>query len=414
MTVRQTIALAALLIATGAAAAGEMTTTFTGEQISQWRAQTADERPCLLSPMITADGDELNHHRITVQWTGEGDVWISLAHSADEQWDRAISNRGLHSRWRKATRGEAMKIVSLHRGERFAWILLHTEGKVRIDQVTHTCYRGKGTLYGHMPMEYSFGGATLPFRIMLPRNYDPDKTYPLVISVAGSGSIGTKNDKNMESCILARHLFTQYYDQEEFDCFSLVPQIPPDQAVPAPYHPAGPRGAPDRWHPDWPTVNAEGWFVQATLALVRDLVANPRLHIDPDRVYFSGFSYGGKACWEFLKADPDLFAAAVCGGGWAIGPAYSKPIGAGLEQLAREAARYARVPVLIFAGEKDPMNPGSRAVHEAIEAAGGTSRFVEIPGAEHLPSASRGWGDPATLRWLFQQRRTAAAGPPAP
>ena len=36
--------------------------------------------------------------------------------------------------------------------------------------------------------------------------------------------------------------------------------------------------------------------------------------IDPNRLYFAGFSYGGKACWEFLKAAPDLFAAAMCHG----------------------------------------------------------------------------------------------------
>ncbi|MFW6154319.1 MAG: prolyl oligopeptidase family serine peptidase [Planctomycetota bacterium] len=408
MTIKRTcrVALAALLAMTAGAASGdEMTTTFTGEQISRWRVQTVDDRPGRLSPMITADGDELNHHRVTVAWTGDGAVWVSVAHSRNEQWDRAIDKKHLHSRWRKATRGEAVKVVSPNRGERFAWILLRTEGDVTIERVTHTCYRGEGTLYGHRPMEYTFAGRTLPFRIMLPRNYDPNRTYPLVLSVAGSGSIGTKNQKNMEKCILARHLFTQYYDREEFDCFSLVPQIPPRQFVPAPYHPAGPRGAPTRWHPDWPAVNAEGWFTQATLALVRELVSNPKLHIDPDRVYFTGFSYGGKACWEFLKAAPDLFAGAIAGGGWAIGPAYSTPSGAAADQLAEEVATYAHVPVLIFAGEKDRMASSSRAIHRQIQAADGTSRYVEIPGAGHLPSASRGWGDPDHIRWLFRQRR---------
>ncbi len=400
------LALAVLLATTTvAAAAGELTTTFTGEQISRWRVQTADERTCRLSPMITADGDELNHHRVSVQWRGEGEVWVSVAHSRDERWDKAIDKSHLHSNWQKATRGEPVTAVSAYPGERFAWVLLHSDGDVDIQRVTHTCYRGKGTLYGHKAMEYTFAGRTLPFRIMLPRNYDPSRTYPLVISVAGSGSIGTKNHKNMEQVILARYLFTHYYDREEFDCFSLVPQIPPHTVIPEPYFPAGPRGAPTRWHPDWPTVNAEGWYTQATLALVRELVANPKLHIDPDRVYYTGFSYGGKACWEFLKAAPDLFAGAICGGGWAIGRAYSNPEGPALQQLAREVATYAHVPVLIFAGEKDPMSAASRAVHRQIEAAGGTSRYVEIPGVGHIPSAARGWGNPANIQWLFQQRR---------
>ena len=62
-------------------------------------------------------------------------------------------------------------------------------------------------------------------------------------------------------------------------------------------------------------VNADGWFVQGSLALIQEMIKDAQYNIDPDRVYYSGFSLGGKACWEFLKAGPDVFAAAFCGAG---------------------------------------------------------------------------------------------------
>jgi len=401
------VLVATLSVADADAAMDELATTFTGRQVDGWRKQTVDDLPARLSPIITADGDELNHHRVTVEYTGSGTVKVSVAHARDERWDVAIDKRHLHSRWQDAPNAAEVRVVSPYKGERFAWVVLHTEGDVTIRSVRHVCYRGKDTLYGHIPLTYQYAGARLSYRLMLPSNYDPKRKYPLVISVAGSGSVGTKNVKNMEMVILARHLFTQYRGREEFACFSLVPQIPPFEAIPAPYHPRGPRGAPDQWHPTWPAVNADGWFTQATISLIRTLLADRRVNIDADRVYFTGFSYGGKACWEFLKAAPDLFAGAICGGGWPIGKAFSDPTGPFLEQLAAEVSRYRHVPVLIFAGGADRMRFGSKAVHKQIQAAGGVSKYVEIPNVGHVASAAGGWGDPKNIQWLFARRRPA-------
>jgi len=400
------------IAASSAIAAGELITTFTGDQVARWRKQIVDDLPCRLSPMITAAGDELNHHRVTVTYTGSGTVKLSIAHLADEQWGKAIAKPAFHSRFQKVTSGKEIRVNSKYKGERFAWLILHVEGDATVTSIRHTCYRGKRTLYGHSPLTYDFGGAKLPYRLMLPRNYDPAKKYPLVISVAGSGSVGTKNRRSMEMVILARHFFTQYYDDDEFACISLVPQIPPAEAIPAPYYPAGPKGAPNRWHPGFPAVNTDGWFTQATVSLIRALLADRRLSINPDRVYFTGFSYGGKACWEFLKAAPDLWAGAICGGGWPIGPPFSNPQGLTLKALEAEVAIYRHIPVLIFAGEKDKMSLGSKAVHRQITATGGVSKYVEIPSVGHVPSAARGWGNADNIRWLFARTRPKPPGSP--
>ena len=134
------------------------------------------------------------------------------------------------------------------------------------------------------------------------------------------------------------------------------------------------------------------------------MIESPELNIDKNRIYFTGFSYGGKACWEFLKAAPDLFAAAMCGGGWPIGPAYSNPAGMLRVKLKEEVQRYKHVPVRIFSGEKDPMRFGSKAVAEELQALDADAIYKEFPGASHVSTAGKIWSDRKNLVWLFEQK----------
>jgi poly(3-hydroxybutyrate) depolymerase len=384
-----------------------------GKEYLSWAQAHMDGKICRVSAcMAQPRGYEVNHHRLTVHYTGSGSVQVSLAHSSREDLNEAITKAHLHSRLRKVASGKAVTVPSGFRGERCAWLIVRTEGEVRVQGVDYSFWRGRDTLYGHLPMAFEFGGTKLPYRLMWPRNYDPTKTYPLVVSVAGSGGVGTDNAKNMEMVILARHLFTQYYHDDEMACFSLVPQILPDKAVPAPYWPKGTRGAPELLlHPDWPLVNENGWFAQAATALVRNLVSTRAIPIDPDRVYFTGFSYGGKACWELLKADRTIWAAAMCGGGWPVGGAFSDPKGLTMERLKLEVQRYRHVPVLAFAGQNDRMLLGTRAVCKELIAQGGKATLVEIPNASHVASAASGWGNRKHVAWLFRQNRKANPKP---
>jgi hypothetical protein len=393
----------------------EIRTIYTAAQVAKWASHTVDGKVCKVSPMINFGRRvELNHHRVTVTYAG-GSVELSLAHSTSSKLADVIAKKYLHSTLRGVKSGAETRIVSSYKGESCAWVIVRAAGGARITGITHTCWRGKGTLYGHAPGEFKFAGATLPFRMMLPRNYDPDKKkkYPLVISVSGSGGVGEDNVRNMERVILARNLFTSYLDEEEFECISIVPQIPSLKAVPKPYWPKGPRGKPTPlYHPDWPAVNENGWYTQATIALIKDLVADKGLGIDPDRVYFTGFSYGGKACWEFLRAARELFAGAICGAGWPIGRVFSNPTGSLQARLKLEVSRIKHIPVAIFAGQEDPMKYGSKAAHAEITAQGGKSTYVEFPKTKHVVTAGSIWRNRKYIRWLFKQNRKNNPKPP--
>lgn len=233
--------------------APEVHTEYTGEQFLQWENRTVDNVFCRISPVITYGVQwEMNHHYVQVDYTGTGQVRVALVHSSSNRLDIALKRKFFRSRFMAARSGKEVRIVSRYRQDRYAWLLIETKGTVRITRIRHRCWRGKGTAYGHMASNFKFQGKNLRFRIKLPRNYNPSKSYPLVISVHGSGGIGDDNYRNMEEGILARYLFTKYYLTDEFNCFSVVPQIPKTNDIPKPYFPQGPQGAPTSFIPTGP------------------------------------------------------------------------------------------------------------------------------------------------------------------
>ncbi len=246
---------------------------YSGRELLGWPQREVNGKSCRISPVIQAPkGYELNHFRVIVDFAGEGSVKVGVVHAGEGNFDKTLEKRKLRTGFKALKSGREVLISSPRRGKRFAWLAVHTMGSVRITDIRFVCWRAKGTLYGHLARQFEFDGATLPYRLMYPKNFDPAKTYPLVLSVHGSGGVGSDNSRSMERVILASRLFTQYYHDEELECFSLVPQIPRSDTIPAPYFPKGEMGKPTTGHPDWPMVNENGWYVQATLALIQKLL----------------------------------------------------------------------------------------------------------------------------------------------
>ena len=374
---------------------------------------------CLALPFGTfVSGKERNYHKVKVTFTGTGTCKISIGHYGDDNPNTTATTYNLHTLLTQIISDEEITFVSPYRGEDCSWLFIYKTENINISSIEYTYLEGKDTLYGHTAQIFEFADRDLPYRIMFPKNYDRSQEYPLVLNVHGSDSLddntiqGTNNYGNMQMVILARYLFTHHLNNTNLECISIVPQIPDedDLTIPAPYYPNGSLGAktsPE--HPDRPMVNENGWYNQACLALINNLIENNAVKIDPDRVYFTGFSYGGKACWEFLKSDPELFAGALCCAGWPIGAAYSNPVPSLSVELAIEVDRYKHIPTWIFAGYGDPMKLGSLAVYEEITFQGGTS-INTVFGSDqqnpidHVSSAELTWNNSDhNIEWLFEQ-----------
>lgn len=379
---------------------------FTGGDIVKWSERKVDGQLCRISNTIAGPvRAEFNFHRVTADFSGTGTIEVSVGYSNSSKIADMMEKKHLHSSFQKLTSGKEVLVTSPYKGQRFAWVIIRMSGRVAIRGIKYSCRQTRNTLYGHVGGVFSYAGGKLPYRLLYPNNYDPKKMYPLVVSVAGSGGVGSDNSKSMEMIILGRYLFTRYYREKGLECFSLVPQIPVSRDIPAPYFPKGRKGSPTLYHPDWEAVNSDGWFAEASINLIKELAVSSAVNIDVDRIYMTGYSYGGKACWEFLKADSVIFAAVASGGGWPIGRAYSDPKGHFLDQLKREVSRFKGVPAMIFAGGDDKMRYGSAAVNKEILAQGGKTRFKIYKKAGHIPSARLGWGDIENIRWIFQQKR---------
>jgi len=134
----------------------------------------------------------------------------------------------------------------------------------------------------------------------------------------------------------------------------------------------------------------EIWTDVDALGAVLDEVA--RTHrVDPDRVYVTGHSMGGRGALYAAYKMPNRFAAVI-----SLGPV--GPITAWAEKLAT-------VPLWLFHGPNDqftPLKEVEELVH-AMEVAGGHPQLTVLPGRDHyiLDVYDR----PDLYKWLSQQKR---------
>lgn len=128
------------------------------------------------------------------------------------------------------------------------------------------------------------------------------------------------------------------------------------------------------------------------LAAVIDVVTS-RYRIDSDRVYLTGFSYGGTQVWPIAAAMPGRFAAIAPFSGRA--PA----------DPARTAATLANIPAYVCTGEIDHgFRRFSEQMHAALIAAGHTDlMYKAVPGGNHHSYCAI-YTDQKFWDWLLSKR----------
>jgi predicted peptidase len=224
----------------------------------------------------------------------------------------------------------------------------------------------------------------LPYRVLLPEDYDPNKEYPLLLFLHGAGERGDDNEQHL---IHGAKLFLTEENRKKFPAIVVFPQCP-DVSF-------------------WTEikVEAEGEerkfnFASATkepipatkalLSLIDHLYT--RYAIDPKRQYIMGLSMGGFGTLHMLSRLPDTFAAAVviCGGG-----------------NQEDAHRYAgKLPLWLTHGDQDPVVPVSlsRQMVSTLKFLGAKVKYSEFPGVDH-----NAWDPtfeiPELLPWIFSHSK---------
>ncbi len=199
------------------------------------------------------------------------------------------------------------------------------------------------------------GGYT--YQLFIPRSFDPEAKWPLMIFLHGSGERGDDIAK------VKVHGPPKHADMNPDFPFILVsPLLPAEE--------------------DWDVTKLEAILDHITAAMP----------IDRERVYLTGLSRGGRATWRWAAQRPGLFAAIapVAGNG---DPA--------------TACQLKDLPVWALHGDRDDVvvPEGSFEMARAIRACGGQkSRLTIYPDLGHN-AWDPAYADPELYLWLLSHRR---------
>jgi predicted peptidase len=245
---------------------------------------------------------------------------------------------------------------------------------------------------GFLDRQVVVDGVAYRYQVFVPADYRPDRAWPVLLFLHGSGERG--NDGLKQTTVGLPSAVR--YDRARFPLVVVMPQAR--------------EGA--RWY----GANAK----QAMAALD---AASAEFHGDADRTYLSGLSMGGQGTWLLAAQHPDRFAAIapVCGfvrlknDDDVPDPAVDAALVAEFPEALREdastafARRLGKLPAWIFHGALDDVVPvhNARRMHAALQAQGDEVRYTEYPQANHN-AWDAAYGEPGLIPWLLAHRRATA------
>ncbi|ANE49449.1 alpha/beta hydrolase-fold protein [Flavisolibacter tropicus] len=149
---------------------------------------------------------------------------------------------------------------------------------------------------------------TLPYRILLPKDFQPTKKYPLVLVLHGSGERGSDNEKQLSH---GANLFLNDTVRQDFPAIVVFPQCSENSYwsnVKITTDSAGKRTF------NFQTDGEPTTAMHLLQRLVTSLTDN--YPIDRKRMYVGGLSMGGMGTFELVRRNPKTYAAAfpICGG----------------------------------------------------------------------------------------------------
>jgi predicted peptidase len=214
----------------------------------------------------------------------------------------------------------------------------------------------------------------MTYRLVKPINYNPKKSYPVIVSLHGGAGRGTNNFKQLRPWT---EVLVEEQRRKDYPAYILAPQ------------------SQGRWNTD---------HLQLVKEIISDLPA-----VDMNKIYVLGHSMGAAGTYTFIQADPGYFAAAA------------PSAGRGGEV---DASVIKDLPMWAFHGDKDETVPieGNQELFAEMQKIGGNMKFTIwvgdghgvttkfITGSDngnHQASSERCDPEQDFLKWLFSQNRTA-------
>ncbi|GAB3420453.1 carboxylesterase family protein [Niabella aquatica] len=223
---------------------------------------------------------------------------------------------------------------------------------------------------------------TLPYRLLLPDNYDPHKKYPLVIFLHGAGERGNDNEKQLTH---GAALFLKNENRAQFPAIVVFPQCSQRSF----WSNVKITGAGKDRSFDFTAGGTPTFPMQLVMELTRQLF--DKYNVQRKKVYVMGLSMGGMGTFELVNRMPQTFAAAIpiCGGA-----------------STATAPNLKSVKWWVFHGAKDDVVPPkySEEMVAAMKKNKVNVMFTLYPDANHN-SWDAAFAEPGLLNWLFSQQR---------
>jgi pimeloyl-ACP methyl ester carboxylesterase len=221
------------------------------------------------------------------------------------------------------------------------------------------------------PRIYEKEGASLPYQIMYPYNYDEASEFPILFFLHGAGERGNDNRSQL------KHGSSLFKDSIlNYPCIVVFPQCAGD----------------DLWANDWSGGSLDP--TNPSIYLLESLIDSLLIHerVDKSRIYAAGLSMGGYGTAQLLAAYPDRFAAGVviCGG-------------APIEYYSAELQK---TPTWIFHGLNDVVVPPQNSVDyfSAIDDGTGKHRLTLYEDVGHQ-SWDPAFAEQDFLSWIFSKSK---------
>jgi len=233
---------------------------------------------------------------------------------------------------------------------------------------------------------YTVNSQSLPYRIMFPKDYNPNKKYPLVIFLHGAGERGTDNEKHLKNG--GQWLVDNL--QSDYPAIVIAPQCPEIGYWVNAKREVLPKGSPMKFKFTFYKDSAANTSMKLLMALTKEWINSGK--INKKQVYVGGLSMGGMGTYELLIRMPKTFAAAF--------------IMCGAVDLDWFTAHDKKTPLWLFHGAIDQVVPVNyaRDAFKLLNDGKREIKYTEYPGVYHN-SWDNTFKEPGVFSWLFSHKK---------
>ena len=387
-------------------------TTYTGP----FAGNTTHGKTFFISPVIdTGANSEQLHHWLNITYTATGpgeEVNVFVGHSSSNDLTDMMDES--YSYFPKLiNNGETTHLPGIFSNKRYSWIVVENIS-ANINYINHTQIVNSDSIYGHKVRQFNFANSHLNYDILYPNNYNPSKSYPLIVVGSGSDTIGNFGGSSGGSGFSYVY-YKDYYLDLNLEAFIVNVQVPYGYnyssgfLIPNPFYPNfGDIGGKTLYYNNsFTTINKDGFYTEGTVELVKKMILNPNMNINSSRIYFTGFSLGGGSAFNLAREDPSLWAAIWPVSGWAIGdPGLNTTTLSSnsnlVAQFDSEANTYKDIPFRVDMGGlvAYELVPGGEFACNRLNILGGNCILQIHPGQGHSTAP---YSNKTNVEWLFSQ-----------